>query len=79
VIAAVDTKALLQLMWAAPLAVLTVTVAYGLVINGFAGMADARRDGRGAATAGYAALALAGGALFLAAIVLGLIIMISKD
>ncbi|MEA2154035.1 MAG: hypothetical protein QOE11_175 [Solirubrobacteraceae bacterium] len=78
-IAAIDTAALLELMWAAPLAVLTITVAYGLVINGAARMAEARRDGRSAAVGLYAAVAIAGGALFAAAVVFGLIIMISKD
>ncbi|MBA3329022.1 MAG: hypothetical protein H0T43_12045, partial [Solirubrobacterales bacterium] len=47
-IAAVDTDALLQLMWAAPLAVLVITVAWGMVIHGVTRAADARRDGRGA-------------------------------
>jgi hypothetical protein len=79
VIAAIDTAALLELMWAAPLAVLTVTVAYGLVINGAARSADARRDGRSIAAGAYAAMAIAGVAIFAAAVVFGLIVMISKD
>jgi hypothetical protein len=79
VIAAIDTKALLELMWAAPLAVLAVTVSYGLVVNGAARAAEARRDGRTARAGAYAAVAFAGGALFLAAVVFGLIIMTSKD
>lgn len=78
-IAAINTEALLALMWAAPLAVLTVTVAYGLVINGVTRAAEARRDGRAAAAGMYGALAVAGAALFLAAVAFGLIIMISKD
>jgi hypothetical protein len=79
VIAAIDTDALLELMWAAPLAVLTVTVAYGLVINGATRAADARRAGRGGLAGAYAAVAIAGAALFLAAVVFGLVIMVSKD
>ncbi|MEA2149933.1 MAG: hypothetical protein QOD69_1763 [Solirubrobacteraceae bacterium] len=77
-IAAIDTAALLELMWAAPLAVLTVTVAYGLVVNGVTRAGDARRDGRGALAGLYAAVAIAGAALFLAAVVFGLVIMVSK-
>jgi hypothetical protein len=79
VIAAVDTKALVELMWAAPLAVLTVTVAWALVVNGATRAAEARRDGRTLAAGAYAGVALAGAALFATAVVYGLIIMVSKD
>jgi hypothetical protein len=79
VIAAIDTKALLELMWAAPLAVFTVTVSYGLVVNGVTRAAEASRDGRTFAAGAYAALAIAGAALFAAAVVFGLIIMVSKN
>jgi hypothetical protein len=79
VIAAIDTQALLELMWAAPLAVLTVTVAYGLVINGATRAADARRDGQALRAGAWATVAIAGAALFLAAVAFGLIIMVSKD
>jgi hypothetical protein len=77
-IAAINTDALLQLVWAAPLAVLTVTVSWGLVVNGVTHAAQARRDGRVAVAGAYAVLAVAGGALFTAAVVFGLLIMISK-
>jgi hypothetical protein len=79
VIAAIDTSALLELMWAAPLAVVTVTVAFGLVINGATRAAEARRDGRTASAGAYAVVAIAGGALFLAAVAFGLSIMIAKN
>jgi hypothetical protein len=78
-IAAIDTEALLELVWAAPLAVLTVTVAYGLVINGATRAAEASREGRAGVAAAYAAVAFAGAALFFAAVLFGLIIMVSKD
>lgn len=77
--AAIDTDALLELMWAAPAAVLTITIAYGLVINGATRAAEARRAGRAALAGAYAAVAFAGAALFLAAVVFGLVIMLSKD
>jgi len=79
VTAAIDTHALLELMWAAPLAVLTVTVSFGLVVNGVTRAAEARRDGNAIAAGAYAALAIAGVAIFAAAVVFGLIVMISKD
>jgi hypothetical protein len=78
-IAAIDTEALLELMWAAPLAVLTVTVAYGLVINGVTRATDARRDGQALRAGAWATVAVAGAGLFLAAVAFGLIIMVSKD
>jgi hypothetical protein len=79
VIGAIDTNALLELVWAAPLAVLAVTVSWGLVVNGVTRAVEARRDGRVAVAGAYAVLAVAGGALFTAAVVSGLLIMISKD
>ncbi len=66
-IGAIDTDALLELVWVAPLAVLTVTVAWGLVIRGTALALEARRNGRSGAAALHALVALAGGALFTAA------------
>jgi hypothetical protein len=79
VIAAINSDALLELMWAAPLAVVVVTVSWGLVIIGATRAAEARRDGRVALAGAYAAVAAAGATLFTAAVVLGLLIMISKD
>ncbi len=75
---AVDTRALLELAWAAPLAVLVVTVAWGLVVHGATRAAEASREGR-QGQAGIHALEAAGGALlFAAAVTAGLIIMTSK-
>jgi hypothetical protein len=79
VTASVDTDALLQLAWAAPLAVLTVTVAWALVIRGTALALEARRDGRSLAAARHALVAVLGATLFTAALAAGLLIMISKD
>ena len=78
-IAAVDTDALLELAWVAPLAVLTVTIAWALVIRGTTLALEARRNGRSVAAALHGLVAVAGGALFMAALVFGLLIMISKD
>jgi hypothetical protein len=75
----IDGSALLQLMWAAPLAVLSVTVAWGLVIRGTTGALEAQRDGHSTLAGAYVLVAIAGAALFAAAVVFGLLIMISKD
>lgn len=77
-ITAVDSAALLELVWAAPLAALTVTIAWGLVVFGSARAAEARRDGRSRAAVVHAAVAGLGAALFTTAIVLGLIAMMAK-
>jgi len=77
-IAAVDTSALLELVWAAPLAVLTVTVAWGLVVRGMTRALEARRDGQAVATALNALMAIVGVALFTTALVFGLLVMTTK-
>jgi hypothetical protein len=78
VIGAIDASVLLELVWAAPLAVLAVTISWGLVIRGTTLAGDARRDGRTLAAALNALVAIAGCALFMTAIVFGLIVMTTK-
>jgi hypothetical protein len=77
--AAVDSEALLELLWAAPLAALTVAIAWGLVIHGSARAVEARRDGRTVLAVVHATTAIAGAALFAAAVVFGMIVMASKE
>ena len=77
-IAAINVDALLELVWAAPLAVVVVTVSWGLVVNGVTRALEARRDGRVAVAGAYAVVTFAGGVLFAAAVIFGLLIMISK-
>lgn len=76
---ATDTAALVELVWAAPLAALAVTVAWALVIRGSTRAADARRDGRSGLAAVHLGVAAFGFALFAAAVVFGLVIMTAKD
>jgi F0F1-type ATP synthase membrane subunit c/vacuolar-type H+-ATPase subunit K len=77
-IAAIDTSALLQLIWAAPLAVLTVTVAWALVVRGATRAVEARKDGATATAGLNVLLAVLGAALFITALVFGLIVMTTK-
>ncbi len=77
-IANVDTDALVELVWAGPLAVLVLTVAWGLVIRGTTLAGEARREGRTVPLVLHGLLAVVGGALFGAALVVGLLIMTSK-
>jgi hypothetical protein len=79
VTAAIDIDALLELAWAAPIAVVVVTVSWGLVVNGVTRAAEARRDGRLGVASAYAVVAVAGGALFAVAVAAGLLIMVRKD
>ena len=77
-IATVDSGALLELVWAAPLAALVVTISWGMVVYGTARAGEARRDGRGGSAALHFTLAAVGGLLFTTAIVIGLIVMTAK-
>ena len=77
-IGAVDSRALLELVWAAPLAAVTVTLAWGMVVYGTARAGEARRDGRTGIAVLHAAAAAIGGLLFVTAIVLGLIVTTAK-
>ena len=77
-IAAVDSAALLELVWAAPIAAITVVTAWGLVVYGTARAGEARRDGRTVRAALHVAMAGLGGMIFVSAIVLGLIVTTAK-
>jgi hypothetical protein len=76
--ASVDSAALLELVWAAPLAAIVVVTAWGLVVYGTARAGEARRNGQPGVAALHLAIAGAGGALFVTAIVLGLIVTTAK-
>ena len=78
-LAAVDTKALLQLAWAAPLATLAVAVTFSVVIHGVARASDSRRAGKAGAATAYGALAAVAALAFAAAVIFGVLIITSKD
>ncbi|MGH2840068.1 MAG: hypothetical protein ACRDKY_04495 [Solirubrobacteraceae bacterium] len=78
-IAAINTKALEELALAAPLAVLAVTVAWGMVVHGATRAWECTREGRSRIATLYAIEAISGAVLFTAAVVLGLLIMTTKD
>lgn len=75
---ATDAAALLELVWAAPLAAVTVTISWALVIWGSTRAADSRRDGRTGLATLHLGVAVIGAALFTAAVVFGLLVMTSK-
>jgi ABC-type multidrug transport system permease subunit len=76
--ASVDSAALLELVWAAPLAAITVVTAWGLVVYGTSRAGEARRNGQTGVAALHVMVAAVGGTLFVAAIVLGLIVTAAK-
>lgn len=73
----VDWNALWETAVASVVAGVGITVAVSTAIFGFATFAEARRDERGGAAAASAMLAFAATAVFVAAIVFGLIVMIN--
>jgi hypothetical protein len=78
-LAEIDTKALLQLAWVAPLATLAVAVTFSLVIHGVARSNDSRRAGKSGSATAYGVLAVVAGLAFAAAVIFGVLIITSKD
>ena len=78
-LAAIDTDALLELVWAAPVAALSISLAYSLFIVGVARASEARRAGNGTAATAYGALALLAFLAFAAGVIVGVLVITSKD
>ena len=75
----VEWDLLLQVIWAALAAGVAVTVAVSLAILGATRAADARRDGDTLDTIIFSAMFVLGLAVCAAAVVLGIVVMTSKD
>ena len=75
----VEWDLVFQVIWAALAAGISVTIAVSFAILGAARAADARRDGDRIDQFIYSALFLLGLAACLAAVVLGIVVMTSKD
>ena len=75
----VEWDLLLQVIWAALAAGLAVTIAVSLAILGATRAADARRDGDTFDAVFYGAVCVLGLAICAAAVVLGIVVMTSKD
>jgi hypothetical protein len=75
----VEWDLLLQVIWAALTAGVAVTIAVSCAILGFTRAADARRDGDMLDTIFYSALFVLGLAACAGAVVLGIVVMTSKD
>jgi hypothetical protein len=76
--AAVDVGALVEVIWVSVLAGVGVSLTFSLVVLGSARSVAARRDGNDGAATAYAAIAVLAFGVFLAGLVLGVNIMLSK-
>jgi hypothetical protein len=78
-LATVNTEGLLELVLAAPLAVVAVALTYGLALRGTAKASEAGRAGENGAAFAWAALAVLAGLAFAAAVVFGIAVIVTKD
>jgi hypothetical protein len=77
-LAAIDVGQLVELVWAAALAGLVVTVAFALVILGITRVGDMRRTSRGGVAGAYAALALVAAVAFAGTVAYGISVIVAK-
>jgi Kef-type K+ transport system membrane component KefB len=77
-IAAIDWGKLFELIWAAALASVAVSVTFAVVIVGATRASDSRRDHRTARATGYVMLAIVAAVLFAASVAYGVEIIVSK-
>jgi hypothetical protein len=78
-LASVDTEGLLELVLAAPLAVIAVAVTFSLALRGTANASEAGRAGENGAALAWAALALVAGLAFVGFVVFGIGVIVTKD
>jgi hypothetical protein len=77
-IAAIDWGRLFELVWAAALASVAVSVTFAAVIVGATRASDSRREHRAIKATGYVALAVVAALLFAASVAYGIEIIVSK-
>lgn len=77
-LAAIDWANLLELIWVAPVAGISVAVAYGVTILSVSRAADARRDGAGALSTAWALLAAVSLLLFLGGVGFAIALITTK-
>ena len=77
-IASVDWGQLFELIWAAALAGLVVSGTFATALVGFTRAGERRQSGSGAAATAWVVLALVATAVFIAAMVFGVEVIVSK-
>jgi hypothetical protein len=75
----VDWSGILNVIWAASLGGVGVTVAFSLTLLGATRAVELRRDGRLAAAGAYAALTALCGVAVLLSVVFGVVVMTAKS
>ena len=78
-LAAIDTDALFELVWAAPLATIGVALTFSLCVHGAARSSDARRAGNAGLATAYGALTVLAGLAFGVTVIVGVLVMTNKD
>jgi hypothetical protein len=76
--AAIQAGDIVEVIWVSLAAGVGMTLAFSLVVLGGARSAEARRAGQGTAALAYAALAVVAFLAFMASVVIGVQIMLSK-
>jgi hypothetical protein len=76
-IAAIDTEALVELVWAAPLAAITVAITFALFIHGASRATDLRRSGGSARSTAYGVLAVLAGLAFTGTVAAGVAVIVA--
>ena len=77
--AAVDAAGLVEVVWVSLVAGIGVSLTFSLVVLSGAHYATARREGRDGEAVAYGGLAAVALVVFIAGVVLGVNIMLSKD
>jgi hypothetical protein len=78
VLGAVKAGDIVEVVWVSLVAGVLVCIAFALVVLGGARSAEARRGGRGTAALAYGTLAALAALAFVAAVVVGVQVMLSK-
>jgi hypothetical protein len=77
-VATIEWDKIGELLWAAPVAGLAVSMTFALLIYGVSRADEARRDGASGAAAIYSALAVVAAAAFCAVVIYGVQIITTK-
>jgi hypothetical protein len=77
-IAAIDTGALVKVIWTSLLAGTVITSAFVVGLYGVTRYGECRREDRGSTAIPFAVLGAAGFLIFVAAVVEGFVVMVSK-
>jgi hypothetical protein len=77
-LATIEWDKVAELLWAAPLAALAVSLTFSLAIMSSARATDAQRAGAGTTAMLYSVVALLSGLAFAAVVVLGVAVIVNK-